>query len=147
MQTLIIICGQEGAGKSTLAKAITAHLKNGASFDAENILQVNPFNFDNAFKALAIRNSVDLIHNFYDAGYETVVAGSFISDRQGYDVFRKLLRGNPQIYIVMLGATKQTRDDRRLKREKPTTKEWRDELDLKYPPDRTFYDSQKTGDY
>jgi len=147
MQSLIIICGQEGAGKSTLAKAITPHLKNGASFDAEDILQVNPFEFDAAFQLLAIRNSVALIHNFFDAGYQTVIAGSFIGDRQGYDVFRQLLNVTPTIYVVMLGATKQVRDDRRVRREKPTTQEWREQLDVKYPPDRTLPETEASGDY
>jgi len=147
MQSLIIICGQEGAGKSTLAKAITSHLRNGASFDAEQILQVNPFEFDEAFRALAVKNSVDLIHNFYDAGYQSVFAGSFIGDRAGYDAFRKLLKGSPKIYVIMLAASKQVRDDRRLKRGKPTTQEWRDHLDTKYPADQTLRKSQKTGDY
>jgi len=147
MQSLIIICGQEGVGKSTLAKAITSHLKNGASFDAENILQVNPFEFSAAFQALAIKNSVDLIHNFYAAGYEAVVAGSFINDRKGYDAFRKLLNVSPKIYIVMLNAAKQIRDDRRIKREKPTSKEIRELVDTKCPPDPTLRDSQKKADY
>jgi hypothetical protein len=110
-----------GCGKSTLAKAITSHLKNGASFDAENILQVNPFEFNDKFQSLAIKNSVSLIHNFYEAGFETIVAGSFISDRGGYDRFRKLLTVNPNIIVVMLTANKSTRDERIITREKSVT--------------------------
>ncbi len=147
MQTAIILCGQEGTGKSTLAKMMVPMLKSGAAFDAENILQVNPFEFNDAFKALAIKNSVALIHNFFDAGFETVVAGSFINDRHGYDAFRALLKGTPKIYILMLGASKAVRDERRISRAKPTTKEWRDELDKKYPPDTTLRDLESSGDY
>jgi len=147
MQSLLILCGQEGTGKSTVAKAITEYLRNGASFDAENMLQVNPFEFNDEFQALAIKNSIALIHNFYEAGYETVVAGSFIGNRNGYDRFRKLLSGKPNIIVVMLTTSKPVRDDRRIKREKPSCPEWRQALDNKYPPDRTLHDSEATGDY
>jgi hypothetical protein len=147
MPTLVLLCGQEGAGKSTLAKGVTPYLKNGAAFDAENILQVNPFNFNDAFRALAIKNSISLIQNFFEAGFETVVAGSFIGNRDGYDAFRKLLQVDPKIYIVMLNASKVVRDERRITREKPTTREWRDDLDRRFPPDRSLYDSKSSGDY
>jgi hypothetical protein len=62
-----------------------------------------------------------LIHNFYEAGFETIVAGSFISDRGGYDRFRKLLTVNPNIIVVMLTANKSTRDERIITREKSVT--------------------------
>lgn len=146
-KTLIILNGQEGAGKSTLAKALLPHLKNGASFDAETILQVNPFCFDENFQNLAISNAADLILNFYEHGFDTVIAASFLNDRPWYDRFRSLLPGHYNIYIIMLEANKETRDIRRIEREKPTSKEARDWLDNKYPPDTTFKEGEATEDY
>ncbi|MDD5050894.1 MAG: hypothetical protein PHV93_04150 [Candidatus Pacebacteria bacterium] len=132
MKNLLIICGQEGAGKSTLAKAIVPHLKNGAAFDAENILQVNPFEFDENFQSLALENSLDLIHNFFEGGYENVVAGSFLIDQTHFDAFKAKLKYAPKIYILMLTVEKGTRDERRLNRDKKTTKEWMDLVDSKF---------------
>lgn len=147
MKKLLIICGQEGSGKSTLAKKIVPHINNGAAFDTENIAQVYPFEFNNNFQNLIIDNTLDLIHNFYEYGYERVVAGSFILDRGWFDIFRLKLKYDPTIYIVMLGATKSQRDMRRLTREKKSTKEMMDWMDNKYPADTTLKDSQKTGNY
>ena len=146
-KTLIILCGQEGAGKSTLTKALVPHLKNGAAFDAETILQVNPFEFNENFQSLAISHAADLILNFFEHGFERIVAASFLNDRAWYDRFRALLPGNFDIYLIMLEANKETRDSRRIMREKPTSKEARDWLDNKYPPDTTLKESEVTGDY
>ena len=146
-KALIILCGLEGSGKSTLTKAILPHLKNGAAFDAETILQVNPFEFNEAFQNLAISHAADLIFNFYEHGLDTVVAASFINDRFWYDRFRTLLPGLYNIYLIMLEADKKTRDIRRIARKKPTSKEARDWLDNKYPPDETLKDTEATGDY
>ncbi|MDD4989307.1 MAG: hypothetical protein PHV42_02675 [Candidatus Pacebacteria bacterium] len=132
MKSLLIICGREGAGKSTLAKAIVPYLKNGASFDAENILQVNPFLFDENFQSLALENSLDLIHNFFEAEYENVVAGSFLIDQNHFDAFKAKLKYESKIYILMLTVDKGIRDERRLNRDKKTTKEWMDLVDSKF---------------
>lgn len=147
IKKLLIIGGDEGAGKSTLAKKIVPHINNGAAFDAENLVQIFPFEFNNTFQNLVIDNSLDLIHNFYEYGYERVVAGSFVNDRNWFDIFRSKLKYDPQIYFLMLVVPKPERDIRRLTREKKSTKEMMDWLDNKYPPDTTLRDSQKTGDY
>src|SRR3989344_6697321 len=147
MKKLLIVCGQEGSGKSTLSKKIVPHLKNGASFDAENTVQVSPFEFNEAFQSLVIDNSLDLIHNFFEYGYEQVVGVSFLNDRKWFDIFRSKLKYDPQIYILMLSASKAERDMRRLTREKKSTKEMMDWMDNKYPPYTDLKDSQKTGDY
>ncbi len=147
MGKLLIICGQEGTGKSTIAKAILPHLKNGAAFDAENILQVNPFEFDEKFKQLAIDNSAVLINSFFGHGCERVVAGSFIGDRAGYDAFKTKLEHSPKVFIVMLVASQEVRDKRRMERAKPTTKEWRDIADAKAPKDTTLGAAKDEYDY
>ena len=43
VENLIILIGQEGVGKSTIAKAIVLYLERGTAFDTEDLLQVNPF--------------------------------------------------------------------------------------------------------
>ncbi len=147
MRNLIILEGQEGAGKSTIIKAILPELTNGAAFDAENILQVNPFEYNLDFQKLAIQNSVSLIENFFTAGYRTVVAASFIGDIKQYDRFRKAFKKKTNIYIVMLVAPKSTRDQRRLKRKKPTTKYWRNRLDKLFPQDTSLKDAKRDYKY
>ncbi len=88
-----------------------------------------------------------MVNNFFEAGYDTVVAGSFLGDNQGYDYFRPMLKYENKIFVVMLAATKPVRDVRRIERSKPTKKEWRDFMDTQYPPDQTLKASAKNGDY
>ena len=147
MKKLLIVCGQEGSGKSTFAKKIVPHLENGAAFDAENLAQVHPFEFDESFQNLVIDNSLGLIHNFYEYGYERVVGGSFLNDRKWFDIFRSKLKYDPEISILMLGASKGERDMRRAARERKSTKEMMDWMDEKYPPYTDLKDSQASGGY
>jgi len=147
MKSLIILTGPEGSGKTTVAKALLPELKIGASFDAENILQVNPFKMDAKFQKLAIDNSVDLIENFFEAGYQTVVAGSFIGDVDGYDAFRKIFKQKVNVYVLMVTATKAVRDKRRIKREKPSTKQERDWMEKNYPQDETLKSADRDYKY
>ena len=146
-RNLIIIVGQEGVGKSTIAKKIVKYLKNGASFDAENILQVNPFEFNDHFLQLAKSNSAVLINNFFKHGYETVVAGSFIDNLDGYKLFLPLIEKEVKVYIVNFLASRKVRDKRRIEREKPTTEEWRDLVDSLCPPDTSLRDGVANNNY
>ncbi|HCG02046.1 MAG TPA: hypothetical protein DEV93_16070 [Chloroflexi bacterium] len=47
---LLIIVGQEGTGKSTLTRALVPHVQPGAAIDAEDVGQVNPWQWNDAFK-------------------------------------------------------------------------------------------------
>ncbi len=147
MKKLLIVFGDEGAGKSTFAKRIVPHLKNGASFDAENILQVNPFEFNSQFIELGIANSLDLIHNFFEAGYERVVAGSFINTREQFDTFKSQLKYDSEIYVLQLVADKSIRDNRRLNREKPTNQEQMDWMDKTWPTSSSLKEMAGDGVY
>src|ERR1035437_9011502 len=101
MKKLLIVCGPEGVGKSTLAKKIGPHINNGAAIDTENLAQVFPFIFNDTFNNLIIDNTLDIIHNFYEYGYERIVAVSFVNDLLWFDVFKSKLKYDPKIYILM----------------------------------------------
>lgn len=147
MKKLLIVFGDEGAGKSTFAKNIVRHLTNGAAFDAENVLQVKPFEYNADFINLAIKNSISLTHNFFEAGYEQVVAGSFIGNREQFDTFKSQLKYDPKIYALQLLADKSVRDQRRLSREKPTTQELMDWMDKTWPTSFSLEETAGDGAY
>ena len=74
----MVVTGGEGAGKSTVMAALLRQTPCGAKVDGEDIGQVNPFSFDRAFLDLLWSNLVAVIGNFWEAGYHTVIAGSFL---------------------------------------------------------------------
>lgn len=135
---LVIVSGMEGAGKSTLIRALLPHTPNGARLDAEDVGQVNPCRYDGPFFELLRRNVAALVRNFWDAGYENVVAGSFLRDYPDYVAFRALLPAHVEVYLVEVHVAKEVRDRRRETRAKQTTQEWRDHVDLVAPEDFTI---------
>ncbi|MEJ7838266.1 MAG: hypothetical protein WKF81_05575 [Thermomicrobiales bacterium] len=56
---LIIIVGQEGAGKSTTIRALLDATPSSAQIDAEDVGQVNPWQFDESFLHLLRANVAD----------------------------------------------------------------------------------------
>jgi chloramphenicol 3-O-phosphotransferase len=134
---LVLIAGEEGAGKSTVVRALLPHTPDGARIDAEDIGQTNPCPMDDEFFELLRRNVAGLVENFWAAGYVNVVAGSFLRDYPDYVAFRTLVTRPSAVFLVELLVDKEMRDHRRVTRAKQTTQEWRDMVDL-IPEDRTL---------
>jgi energy-coupling factor transporter ATP-binding protein EcfA2 len=134
---LILVTGEEGAGKSTIIRALLPGTPNGARIDAEDVGQTNPCPMDDEFFGLLRRNVAGLVENFWAAGYVNVIAGSFLRGYRDYLAFRQLLTPPSVVFLVELMVDKDVRDDRRVTRAKPTTQNWRDMVDL-IPEDRTI---------
>lgn len=145
-RTLIIVAGQEGAGKSTIVRALLAQTPNSARIDAEDVGQVNPWEMNEQFIRLLWNNVLAVISNFWAAGYGTVIAGSFLSSYHDYMRFRRQIPADIDVYIVHLCASKAVRDHRRIERPKPSSQEWRDQVD-KYDPEDTTLIAAQSADY
>lgn len=85
---LILVTGQEGAGKTTIVRALLPHTPLGAQIDAEDVGQVNPWAMDDAFIELLWSNVASLVHNFWTAGFANVIAGSFLENHDDFLRFR-----------------------------------------------------------
>jgi len=136
-QRLIIISGEEGAGKSTIVRALLPSTQYGARIDAEDIGQTNPCPMDDTFFGLLRRNVAGLVENFWTAGYDNVIAGSFLRCYSDYVAFRLLLPRPTAVFLVDLLVDREVRDHRRITRAKQTTQEWRDMVD-QIPEDQTI---------
>ena len=138
-QSLIIVTGGEGAGKTTIMAGLLPHTPRGAKLDAEDVGQVNPFIFDRPFLELLWNNVSNVITNFWAAGYTTVITGSFLEGdtHDSYQQFRTRLPEDVAIYLVHLQASRPIRDQRRINRPKPTSTEWRERVDSSYPDNDT----------
>jgi chloramphenicol 3-O-phosphotransferase len=130
LNRLVIVSGEEGAGKSTIVRALLPHTPRGARIDAEDLGQTNPCPMDDQFFDLLRRNVALLVRNFWSAGYGNVVAGSFLRSYVDYVAFRRLLAEPAEVFLVELRVTRDVREHRRLTRAKRTTQEWRDRVDL-----------------
>lgn len=135
---LIIIVGQEGAGKSTTVRALVKAIPRSAQIDAEDVGEVNPWQMDDAYLRLLWKNVADLTRNFWGAGYRNVIAGSFVSNVDHYRAFHDVLNMPANTWVVQLCAAKATRDVRRITRGKETSEEWRDMVDRADPEDTSF---------
>jgi hypothetical protein len=134
---LLLVDGQEGAGKSTIIRALLPHTPNSARIDAEEVGQTNPCPMDDEFFDLLRRNVAGLVERFWAAGYVNVIAGSFLRDYPDYLAFRQLLPQPTAVFLVELLVDRDVRDHRRVTRAKQTTQGWRDMVDL-IPEDRTI---------
>ncbi|MFJ1540428.1 hypothetical protein ACIODS_17985 [Micromonospora chalcea] len=134
---LVLVSGQEGAGKSTIIRALLSHTPNSARIDAEDIGQANPCPMDDEFFDLLRGNVAGLVERSWAAGYVNVIAGSFLRDYHDYLAFRQLLPRSTAVFLVELLVDRDVRDHRRLTRAKQTTQRWRDRIDL-IPQDRTI---------
>lgn len=132
---LIIVSGEEGAGKSTIVRALLPSAPQGARIDAEDIGQTNPCPMDDIFFDPLRRNVAGLVANFWAAGYVNVIAGSFLRRYSDYVSFRQLLPRPSAVVFVDLLVDREVGNCRRITRAKQTTQEWRDMVD-QIPEDR-----------
>ncbi|NBE96198.1 hypothetical protein FE391_20300 [Nonomuraea sp. KC401] len=139
---LILVSGREGAGKSTIIRALLPLTPHGARVDGEDLGQVNPCRYDEAFWHLLRSNVAVLVRNYWAAGYPNVIAGSFFLTRDDYLRFRDLVPEVDEVYMVELLVEHDERQRRRLTRAKQTTQEWRDGVDLADTRDTTIADDQ-----
>lgn len=147
-RTLIMITGEEGVGKSTVMSALLLRTPGAAKIDAEDVGQVNPFNFSQSFLDLLWDNIAGVITNFWGAGYSVVITGSLLNGdtHASLQQFRTRLSDDFDLYLVHLTASKKVRDQRRISRAKPSTKDWRDRVDASYPTGDTSL-SDNAADY
>jgi len=137
-ETLVILVGQEGAGKSTTLRALAPTVPWSARIDAEDLSYVNPWGLDDLRLHLLLKNVADLTKNYWAAGFRNMIAGSFLNNIDHYHAFRQHLHAEATTYLIQLCAMKPVRDRRRIERLKPSTAEWRDHVDLIDPEDTSF---------
>lgn len=134
---LIVVTGQEGAGKTTVMRALLESTPGAAKVDAEDVGQVNPFVMDDRFLALLHANVLAVVRNFWAAGHDPVITGSLLAaDRpEAVEQVRRRLPGDVRLGLVHLLASTETRDRRRIARAKPSTEESRAAADRHAPED------------
>lgn len=137
-KTLIIIFGQEGVGKTTIISTLPEYIPNSAGVDGEDLINVNPWTWNEKNIKLLWKNVIDTTRNFWDFGYNPVISGSFFNYYSEFKEFKKQIPEGTNIGVIQLCAAKEIRDQRRRKRPKGYQKEMSDWVDKNYPEDQEF---------
>lgn len=143
---LLLINGQPGSGKSSVATILKNELSHSAYIDADWLVSVNPFEFGKSDR-LMIQNSISLINNFTNDGYETIVTAGLARNQTLLDELITKLNGKADILFVWLRADRETRLSRKQERGRDgaDNQEHFDFLDKIYPDTKSF--ELKNGGY
>ncbi len=135
MAKIILINGQAGAGKSSVAKSLLSELENSAYIDVDSLVSTNPWEFGAENDNLAIKNAVSLIHNFTSANFPNIIISGLTRNQQLLDRFTAQLNADAEIVFVWLSADEETRLSRKenRSRDRADTKEHFEFVDKLYP--------------
>jgi chloramphenicol 3-O-phosphotransferase len=112
---IILINGQGGTGKSSIANTLKNSLSSSAYIDADALIAVSPFNF-NEVDDLLLKNAVSLIHNFSEKGYEYIITAGLTRNQELLNKFQRLLNKEVDIMFIWLRASKEVRMSRKVGR-------------------------------
>ena len=118
MEKIILINGQGGAGKSSVAKLLSQELKNSAYIDVDSLVSTNPWEFGDESDNLAIRNAISLIHNFSSANFQNIIISGLTRNQQLLDRFLSQLSKKAELLFVWLKADEKTRLARKESRDR-----------------------------
>ncbi len=136
---IILINGQVGTGKTSVASILKNEITNSACIEADTIVAVNPFEFDK-LGPLLHKNAILLINNFFEEGYETVITAGLTRNQEQLDDFLKALNLKVEIIFVWLRASKEVRLNRKQARSRDgaDSEEHFEFIDEIYPDVKTF---------
>gem|GEM_PF-1193339 len=137
-KSIVIIFGQEGVGKTTIISALPEYIPNSAGVDGEDLINVNPWAWNEKNKKLLWENIIDTARNFWNFGYNPVITGSFFNYYSEFKEFKNQIPEATNIVVIQLCADKEVRDRRRKGRQKEYQKEISDWVDNNYPEDQEF---------
>ncbi|WP_285749440.1 adenylyl-sulfate kinase [Lentzea sp. NBRC 105346] len=103
LDTVVLLSGAVGAGKSTVARIVARRFERGVHLDMDVVLNhfvVSGLNNDPEQIQLGLRNAAALAANFHDNGYAVIMEGA-VPDRHSLDTLRTCLAPR-QLTLVVL---------------------------------------------
>lgn len=135
MEKIILINGQGGTGKSSVAKLLSQELKSSAYIDVDSLVITNPWEFGDESDNLAIKNAISLIHNFSSANFQNIIISGLTRNQSLLDNFLSQLSKEASILFIWLKADKKIRFARKegRNRDGADKKEHFESVDKLYP--------------
>src|SRR3989344_4391879 len=118
MEKIILVNGQAGAGKSSVAKLLSQELKNSAYINVDSLVSTNPWEFGDESDSLAIKNAISLIHNFSSANFQNIIISGLTRNQQLLDSFLSQLNSETHVLFVWLKADRKVRLARKESRDR-----------------------------
>ena len=118
MKKIILLNGQSGAGKTTVSLALFNKLNNSFLIEADNLVRVLPWRFNDELQKLAVINAASLINNFFNYKYTQGILSSGILNQALLDLLQSKLDQNTKLMYIWLFADKETRMKRKTARQR-----------------------------
>lgn len=119
-QCIILISGFGGTGKSTCANLLFNKLDECALVEADHLFNIKPWAIGDKLGRIKLRNSLDVLQNFINEGYQHVICVGLVWSQAELDaVVQQFPAQTHNLFLFWLSANKATRFDRVIKRGEP----------------------------
>ena len=110
IQKVILIAGFGGCGKTTVARILHNSFANSAYVSADSLTEIRPLTYDDKLLRVRLRNSLDIVRNFLDEGFEHVVCDGLIWSQKELNAVAGALAGEHiELFVFWLNASKVVR--------------------------------------
>ena len=119
-QRLILISGFGGTGKTTSANMLFNKLDDCALIEADHLFIIKPWAIGEKLGRIKLRNSLDVMRNFFYEGYHNVICVGLVWSQAELDAVRNQFSDDQYvIWLFWLTADKSIRFDRVIGRGEP----------------------------
>ena len=119
-QRIIFISGHVASGKTILGEMLQKKLSSCARVESDFLILVKPFQMGPKLLSLSTKNTIPIISNFLQEGYENVlIVGGVWNQEQLDNYLREFSPEKYDIHVFWLHASKEVRTARALKRGDP----------------------------
>jgi deoxyadenosine/deoxycytidine kinase len=112
--TLILVNGFGGAGKSTIGKILLEEISPSAFIDFDWLIEVRPWEYNEPLFNLGLRNAAALIRNYFECGHTNVILASGCGKQHHLDFLLSQLLPQPKIFWFFLETSREELKRRRV---------------------------------
>ena len=116
-QRIIFISGHVASGKTILGEMVQEKLSSCARVESDFLILVKPFQMGPKLLALSTKNTIPVISNFLQEGYENIlIVGGVWNQGQLDDYVQEFSTEKYDTHVFWLHASREVRNARALKR-------------------------------
>src|SRR3989344_3203263 len=134
-QHITYISGHVGSGKTILGEMLQEKFASCARVESDFLILVKPFEIGPKLTELSVKNTISVVSNFLEEGYENIlIVGGVWNQEQLDQYLRKFPTEKYDVSVFWLHASKDVRNARALKRGDPgDNMEWLEKVEASLP--------------